>query len=162
VNLLISILIGIVCTIGSYYYGHYEGDKDGYARRDTETAIQIAKLNAENQQKTNSLVQQVADKDVELQKEKANAKKEIAKRDADIASGKLRLYIHTKTPTNCPSTNAPTAVGHNANDAELDTETSRALVAITDTGDSAIRKLNACVAVYNQVREMINGSPTTK
>ena len=73
-----AFLMSIVIIGGTYEYGHHQG----YAERDAETAIQIAKLNAENAEKTNTLVQQVSDKDAELQKEKQNAKKEIAKRVA--------------------------------------------------------------------------------
>jgi prophage endopeptidase len=151
-NILIGILLGILALGGVYEYGHHEG----YAERDAETAIQIAKINADNQQKTNSLVQQVADKDAELQKEKDDAKKQIAKRDADIATGKLRLYVKTVGNTTCPD--APTSSGSDTATAQLDPKTAQSLVAITDEGDTAIRKLNACIATYQTVRNMINGS----
>jgi prophage endopeptidase len=155
-NILIGILIGILALGGVYEYGHHEG----YAERDAETVIQVAKLNAENQQKTNSLVQQVADKDAELQKEKDDAKKQIAKRDADIATGKLRLYVKTASNTTCPSPS--TSSGSDTATAQLDPAFAQSLVSVTDDGDKAIRKLNACIAVYNQVRDMINGSTNTR
>jgi prophage endopeptidase len=150
-NYIFAFLISVLVIGGTYEYGHHQG----YSERDAEVSVQIAKLNAENQQKTNTLVQQVADKDAELQKEKSNAKKEIAKRDADIASGKLRLYVKTASNPNC--SNASNTPGLDTSNAQLDATFAQSIVRITDDGDSAIRKLNACIAVYNQVREMING-----
>ena len=150
-NYIFAFLISVLIIGGTYEYGHHQG----YSERDAEVSVQIAKLNAENQQKTNTLVQQISDKDAELQKEKSNAKKEIAKRDADIASGKLQLYVKTTPNSNC--SNAPTTSGFDSNEAVLDPGVATAIVSITDKGDEGIRKLNACIAIYNQVREMING-----
>jgi len=161
-NLIVVLLFSVLGVIGSFFVGHHIGDSEGYARRDIETIAQIAKLNAENQTKTDTLVQQINDKDAELQKEKENAKKEIAKRDADIATGKLRLYVRTKSPTNSQCENASSTSGSNSSRAEIDPAFAQSIVRITDDGDSAIRKLNACIAVYNQVKEMINGSPSIK
>ena len=151
-----AFLMSVVIIGSTYEYGHHQG----YAERDAETAIQIAKLNAENAQKTNTLVQQISDKDAELQKEKTNAKKEIAKRDADIATGKLQLYVKTAPNSSC--SNAPSTSGSDSNYARIDPAFAESLVRITDDGDSAIRKLNACLQIYNQVRTMINGFPNSR
>ena len=155
-NYIFAFLISVLIIGGTYEYGHHQG----YSERDAEVSVQIAKLNAENQQKTNTLVQQISDKDAELQKEKSNAKKEIAKRDADIASGKLQLYVKTTPNSNC--SNAPTTSGSDPSYARIDPAFAQSLVAVTDDGDTAIRKLNACIATYNQVKDMINGSTTTR
>lgn len=157
-NYIFAFLISVLIIGGTYEYGHHQG----YAERDAETAVQIAKLNAENAQKTNTLVQQISDKDAELQKEKTNAKKEIAKRDADIATGKLQLYVHTKSPSNCSNSSPTTPGGLDSDVAILDPRTSQALVNITDKGDEGIRRLNACLQIYNQVRTMINGFPNPR
>ena len=155
-NYIFAFLISVLIIGGTYEYGHHQG----YSERDAEVSVQIAKLNAENQQKTNTLVQQISDKDAELQKEKSNAKKEIAKRDADIASGKLQLYVKTTPNSNC--SNAPAPSGPDTATAQLDPAFAQSLVAVTDDGDTAIRKLNACIATYNQVRTMINGFPNSR
>ena len=155
-NYIFAFLISVLIIGGTYEYGHHQG----YSERDAEMSVQIAKLNAENQQKTNILVQQISDKDAELQKEKCNAKKEIAKRDADIASGKLQLYVKTTPNSNC--SNAPTTSGSDPSYARIDPAFAENLVRITDDGDSAIRKLNACLQIYNQVRTMINGFPNSR
>lgn len=155
-NYIFAFLISVLIIGGTYEYGHHQG----YAERDAETAVQIAKLNAENAQKTNTLVQQISDKDAELQKEKTNAKKEIAKRDADIATGKLQLYVKTAPNSSC--SNAPSTSGSDPSYARIDPAFAESLVRITDDGDSAIRKLNACLQIYNQVRTMINGFPNPR
>jgi len=155
-NYIFAFLISVLIIGGTYEYGHHQG----YAERDSETAVQIAKLNAENAQKTNTLVQQISDKDAELQKEKTNAKKEIAKRDADIATGKLQLYVKTAPNSSC--SNAPSTSGSDSSYARIDPAFAESLVRITDDGDSAIRKLNACLQIYNQVRTMINGFPNPR
>jgi hypothetical protein len=71
----------------------------------------------------------------------------------------LRLRIPVKTPS-CPTlsatSDAPIAERSDPPTAELQPETSRAILAITDEADITARKLNACIATYNQVREMIN------
>jgi prophage endopeptidase len=155
-NYIFAFLISVLIIGGTYEYGHHQG----YAERDAETSVQIAKLNAENAQKTNTLVQQISDKDAELQKEKTNAKKEIAKRDADIATGKLQLYVKTAPNSSC--SNAPSTSGSDSSYARIDPAFAESLVRITDDGDSAIRKLNACLQIYNQVRTMINGFPNPR
>ena len=155
---LLTFFFSVSAIFGVYEYGHHQG----YTERDVETAIQIAKLNAENAEKTNTLVQQVSDKDAELQKEKQNAKKEISKRDADIATGKLQLYVRTKTTGISNCANASPTSGSDTGTAQIDPTFAQSIVRITDDGDSAIRKLNACIAVYNQVREMINGFPNPR
>ena len=103
----------------------------------------------------------IADLSTQLSKAQDDAKKQNAKRDSDIATGKLQLYIKTKTPV-CPSTNAHSTSGSDTSTAQLDPTFAQSIVSITDDGDQAIRKLNACIATYNQVKELINGSPTTR
>ena len=149
---IIGLLLAIIAIIGGYFYGQHIGDKNGYARRDTETLVQIAKLNAENQQKTDSLVQQMNDKEDELQKVKEDAKKQIAKLNADIATGKLQLYVKVKPTSNCSSPNAPTPSRPDTATAQLDPTFAQSIVSITEDGDKAIRQLNSCIDAYNAVR----------
>jgi hypothetical protein len=47
----------------------------------------------------------------------------------------------------------PAGGGGGEASAELDRETAKALVAITDEGNRAIEKLNACISLYNQALE---------
>ena len=156
-KIIISLILGFSIVGGIYKLGH----DNGYAQSQAEVVEQIAKANTEARATEQKLNAQVADLSTQLVKVQDDAQKEIAKRDSAIATGKLQLYVRTKTPV-CPSTNAPAPGGSDTATAQLDPAFAQSLVAITDDGDTAIRKLNACVAVYNQVREMINGSTTTR
>ena len=153
------IAIVLFCSFvgGVYEYGH----RQGYAQSQAEVAAQIAKANATARMTEQKLNAQVADLTTQLVKVQNEAQKQIAKRDADIANGKLQLYVRTKG-TVCPTTNAPASSGSDTTTAQLDPTFAQSLVAVTDDGDTAIRKLNACIATYNQVKDMINGSTTTR
>ena len=153
------IAIVLFCSFvgGVYQYGHHQG----YAKSQAEVAAQIAKANATARMTEQKLNAQVADLTTQLVKVQNEAQKQIAKRDADIANGRLQLYVRTKG-TVCPTTNAPASSGSDTTTAQLDPAFAQSLVAVTDDGDTAIRKLNACIATYNQVRDMINGSTTTR
>ena len=153
------IAIVLFCSFvgGVYQYGHHQG----YAESQAEVAAQVAKANEQSRQTEQQLNQKVADLSTQLVKVQNEAQKQIAKRDADIANGKLQLYVRTKG-TVCPTTNAPASSGSDTTTAQLDPAFAQSLVAVTDDGDTAIRKLNACIATYNQVKDMINGSTTTR
>jgi len=154
---VISIIIFCSVVGGVYGLGHH----NGYEQSQQELAEQVAKANDQARQTEQTLNQKVNDLSTQLQKAKNDAQKQIAQRDADIATGKLQLFIKTKTPV-CPSANASTPSGPDNSTAQLDPTFAQSIVAITDDGDNAIRKLNACIATYNQVKELINGSPTTR
>jgi prophage endopeptidase len=154
---VIAIIIFTSFVGGVYELGHHQG----YAQSQAEVAAQIEEANNEARITERKLDQRIADLSTQLEKVQDDAKKQIAKRDADIATGKLQLFVKTKTPV-CPSTNAPATSGPDTATAQLDPTFAQSLVAVTDDGDTAIRKLNACIATYNQVKDMINGSTTTR
>ena len=142
---------------GTFFAGRHEG----YKAKDQEDQIAIAAANEQARATEQTANKKVSDISNQLVKAKLDAKTQIAKRDADIATGKLQLFIKTKTPV-CPSANASTPSGPDNSTAQLDPTFAQSIVAITDDGDTAIRKLNACIATYNQVKELINGSSTTR
>jgi len=141
----------LVILGGVYGVGHH----NGYAQSQAEVTAQVAKANAEARDTEQKLNAQVADLTTQLVKVQNDAQKQIAKRDADIANGKLQLYVRTKG-TICAPTNAPATSGNQTDVAVIDPGVASAIVAITDKGDEGIRRLNACVAIYEQVRSMIN------
>jgi hypothetical protein len=151
---LLSILMAVVGAFGS---GYYKGGKDENARQQLE----IATLNAEARVKEQALITVVQTQSTKLQKANQDAKLAQQKRNADIDSGALRLRLPVKAP-NCPvqaATDTPVASGDSVQtSAELDGETAKSLVAITDDGDKAIRQLNACIDAYNTVYETLNKS----
>ena len=156
-NYFIAFLVGASIIGGVYQYGHHAGYEE--ERLNVQAAIDEA--NAAARMTEQQLNVKITDLTTQLVKVQNEAQKQIAKRDADIASGKLQLYVRTKG-TVCPTSNASATSGPNPATAELDPTFAKSLVAVTDDGDTAIRKLNACIATYNQVKELINGNPTTK
>ena len=148
---LLSILMAVLGAFGS---GYYKGGEDENARQQAEIAV----LNAAAREKEQALVEAVNKQTTQLLKVENNAKIQIAKRDAAIDAGTLKLRIPIKAPV-CPVSTASDAESSSRPDtrtAEIQPETSRAILAIGDEADTTVRKLNACLAIYNQVREMIN------
>lgn len=150
------ILAIIIAVLSSAVSGYYKGSADEYERQQLE----IAKLNQEARQKEQALVSAVTTTATQLVKVNNNAKIEIAKRDAAIASGALRLRIPVQT--SCPistASDAPIASGNSVQArAELDSETARLIVAITDQGDANTRQLNACIDAYNIAYQTLKGT----
>jgi hypothetical protein len=88
-----------------------------------------------------------------LRKTNEKAKLATKERDAAIDSGALRLRVKATCPVPA-ATDPSVAAGDSggAPSAELDREIAKALVAITDEGNRAIEKLNACITMYNNAR----------
>jgi hypothetical protein len=154
------ILLGVIFAIVSAFGGgYYKGGRDEVTRQQLE----IAKLNAESRVKEQALVSAVNAQANQLQKANQNAKLLQQKHNADIESGVLKLRVAVKA-SECAvhaSTDATATSGANLGDAtaELDGETSKALIALTSEGDEAIRKLATCVTLYNQARETLRSKP---
>ena len=152
---LLAIILSIVGAFGG---GYYKGGHDETVRQQLE----IAKLNAEARQKEQALTAAVNAQATQLQKANQDAKLLQQKRNADIDSGTFKLRIPVKaTPCSVPvSTDAFTPARASTATpitAELDGETSKSLIAITEEGDAAIRKLNTCLDLYNQTLETLKG-----
>ena len=152
------VILGIVMAVlSSFGAGYYSGEQNEYERQQLE----IASLNASAREKEQALVAAVNTQTTQLLKVENNAKIQIAKRDAAISAGTLKLRIPVKAP-DCPvhtATDASTAPRDSVQtNAELDRETAKSLVAITDDGDKAIRQLNACIDAYNTVYQTLKGT----
>ena len=154
------VLLGIILFVtSSFLGGYYKGSKDEVLKQQAE----IAKLNEESRQKEQALASAVNAQANQLMKANQNAKLLQQKRIADIDSGALKLRIAVKA-SECSihtSSDAPVTSGDNSGStsAELDGETSKALIAITDEGDAAIRKLNTCVSLYNEALQTLKVKP---
>jgi len=152
---LLSIVLAIVGSFGSGYY------KGGYDE-EVKQQVQVAKLNDEARQREKVLVTAVNTQAIQLMKADQNAKLLQQKRDADIDSGALKLRIPVKTVCPLPTpADTPSAVGSDVGttSAELDSTAAKSLVALTDEGDAAIRKLNTCIALYNEAYQTLKGKP---
>jgi len=153
------VLLGIVLAVlGAGTSGYLKGGADEFDRQQLE----IARLNEEARVKEQALVTAVQTQANQLVKAEQHAKTISQKRNADIDSGTLRLRIPVKAT--CPTIQATTDAAPASRDSvqadtELDRETAKALVAITDDGDKAIRQLNACIDAYNAVYQTMKGTP---
>ena len=85
----------------------------------------------------------------ELRKQKDESDKKIKSLTARINSGELRLTV----PTTTKCGNSSVELGYQRT--ELDRETAKSLIGLTDEGDQAIRELNYCIKSYNQVRDSL-------
>ena len=137
------VLVGVLSlVISSYFYGHHES----YVEQEAE----VARLNLIERDKEQQMQQLANTHARELERANNDAKAKVTKLQSDIASGQLRLSIATRSISTCKD--ATTTAGNTESRAELDPEASKSLVAITADGDKAIRSLNACIDLYNEVR----------
>lgn len=151
---LLSIVVAVLSSFGG---GYYKGKHD----ENTRQQVEIAALNASARQKEQALISAVNAQANQLMKANQNAKLLSQKRNTDIDSGALKLRIPVKT-SECSlhaSSDTSTTSGNNSgtSSAELDGETAKALIAITDEGDAAIRKLATCVTLYNEALQTLKG-----
>lgn len=154
------ILLGIVLfVLSAFGGGYYKGGQDEV----TKQQLEIAKLNGEARQKEQALTAAVNAQATQLMKANQNAKLLQQKHNADIDSGALKLRIAVKASECSVHTSSDTpvtaGVDSGTTSAELDGETSKALIAITDEGDAAIRKLNTCLSLYNEALQTLKGKP---
>ena len=143
---LLSGLIALLLTFGGGYW--YGGKVEKEAQQ-----VEVDRLNAEARAKEQALAAAVTTTAEALRKTNEKAKIATKERDAAIDSGALKLRLKTTCPVPAAADTA-VAAGDSGGEAraELDRETAKALVAITDEGNRAIEKLNACITLYNNAR----------
>jgi len=153
------VLLGLMLTLLSTFGGGYfKGKHDENSRQQ----IEIAAANQIAREKEQALVAAVNAQAGQLVKVNQNAKIEIAKRDAAIASGAIKLRLPVKAPE-CPLS-TPTDAALAARDsvqasAELDPAAAQRIIAITDQGDANTRQLNSCIDAYNAVYQSLMRKP---
>ena len=147
------IIIGaMVALFGTYRGGYHFGWED----RDQEMQIEIAKKNEEARELEKNMASKLADKETALRK----ANNEISKKQSAMRelanTGRLRLPTASCVQT---STSAAPATGDSRDEpTELERQTIATLIDIVAEGDKAIVKHTACVAAYNEMRELVNGN----
>jgi len=150
------VLLGIVLTVLSAFGGGYwKGKHDESSRQQ----IEVAAANDKARQTEQNMAAVANTYATTLRNAQNAARVKETKLRADAATGALRLSIPTQAPV-CPAPNAAPAAGDSREArAELDRSTAEALIAIAADGDAAIRKLNACITLYNETREALKGKP---
>ena len=149
------VILGIVMAVLSAFGGGYYKGKDAEYQRQQ---IEIATLNAKARETEQAMAKVAQSYGDTLRKANNAARVKEDKLRADIAAGERKLFIPVKPPQ-CPisATSDPApASGDNSGtaSAELDRSTAESLIAIAAEGDTAIRKLNACIQTYEQMRNM--------
>lgn len=146
--ILLSVLLAVLSSfVGGYWKGGYDSDLKQQA--------EIAALNEKARETEKQMVVVATTYADTLRKSNKDAEKKITTLRANIATGDLRLSIPTQSPV-CPSSVASVTSGDNSGETrtELDRSVAESLIAITAEGDTAIRKLNACIETYNTLRNM--------
>jgi hypothetical protein len=144
-DLLSGVIVLLLTFGGGYWYG-------GHVEKEAQQA-EVDRLNAEARFKEEALGNALTATTNALRKSNEKAKLATQQRNADIDSGALRLRLKTTCPVPA-TTDSPAPTGDRGGEAsaELDRETAKALIALTEEGDRAIEKLNACITLYNNAR----------
>ena len=145
------LIIGaIVTAISMYFYGHHVG----WDERDQEMQIEIAKKNEEAREVERNMTSKVIAQTTKLQEANNALTQKTSALDRAIRAGRVRL------PTSCVQSTPNSATSSGDRDTETsesDRATLAAIASIVAEGDAAINQLNACIASYNEVRELVNG-----
>ena len=146
---ILGIVMAVLSAAGS---GYYKGKHD----ENTRQQVEIAALNAKARETEQAMAQVAQSYGQTLRKANNAAKVKEDKLRADIATGERRLFIPVKAPecaVSAPSDTATASGDHSGTaSAELDRQTADDLVRIASEGDTAIRKLNACIQTYETMR----------
>jgi hypothetical protein len=144
------IISAMVALFGTYQVGHHYG----WIERDEEMQIEIAKKNEEARELEKNMTSKLADKETALRK----AKNEISKKQTAMheLANTGRLRLPTTSCVQASTSAAPTTGDSRDEPTELERQTIATLIDIVAEGDKAIVKHNACVAAYNEMRELVN------
>jgi len=138
-----------LCAIAaSYFVGHHKG----FAERDLDMQVEIAKRNEVERKKEVQHVATINDLATQLAQEKDNAKAANDKYRAAVRAGTERLYVNVR-PVPASPDSTPATGDRNEARAELDDSTAEQLIGIAIDGDDAIRQLNTCIDAYNELRK---------
>lgn len=143
------VLGGLLAVLFSYAYGHHEG----WADRDKEMQVEIAKKNEEARQLEQRLIENVNTTSKQLSEANNVIDQKQTALTAAIRAGRVRLP--SASCVQAPAS-APAAPADSKNGSESDEQTLLLIAQIAADGDKAINQLNACIDSYNQVREQLN------
>jgi hypothetical protein len=132
------ILGAITVAFSAYFYGHHAG----YAQKETEDTLEIARLNR-------TMTKQKDEQDAK----DAETKQEFETKLSGILSSRPRLYVPVTSKGGCSTTTS----NDGKERAELDGQTVEDLIRIVADGDRAIIELNSCIDRYQQVKDTLDG-----
>lgn len=128
----------IAVALSAYLYGHHAG----YVQKETEDALEIARLNSE-------MTKQKDEQDAK----DADTKQEFETKLSGILSSRPRLYVPIASKGGCATATANDGQAR----AELDGQTVEDLIKLVAEGDRAIIELNSCIDRYEAIRSTLNG-----
>jgi hypothetical protein len=146
------LLLGLSVALFGTYRGGYHF---GWADRDAEMQIAIAKKNEEAREVERNMTSKVIAQTAKLQEANDALNQKTTALDRAIRAGKLRLPASSCVQASTGSTAAPADRNDEASESER--QTLAAIAAIVAEGDAAILQLNACISSYNEVRSLVNG-----
>lgn len=154
------LLLGLSIALFGTYRGGYHY---GWADRDHDMKIAVAKKNDEARQIEQNMGEKLNQQSLKLQEANDAINKKTTALAVANRAGKLRLCptSNLQTPTNTAFTSAdskatsePDRPTDTASDAER--ATIEAIAEIVAQGDKNTVALNACVDAYEQVRNLLN------
>jgi hypothetical protein len=154
------LLLGLSIALFGTYRGGYHY---GWADRDHDMKIAIAKKNEESRKTEQQLNEQINQNATKLLEATNAINQKTSALSAANRLGKLRLCpsSNVSTPTNTPvattnteATREPDRQADQPSDAER--ATIEAIAEIVAQGDKNTAALNACVDSYNQMRDLLN------
>jgi|GEM_PF-749161 len=151
---------GLLLALAAYFAGHHYG----WAERDAEMQIEIARKNDEARAKEQKLVEEIGDVNKTLSEANNALEQESSALQRAIRAGRVRIPTPSCVQA-APGAPAPSGSRDEApsgparpvdppSDAERDTLA--AIAAIVAEGQRNTQQLNACIDAYNTVREQIN------
>lgn len=146
------VIIGVICSaISVYVYGHHVG----WDERDKEMQTEIAKKNEEAREVERAMTSKVIAQTNQLQEANDALTQKTTALDRAIRAGRVRLPTTSCVQPTADS--APSSSNRDTETSESDRQTLAAIAAIVAEGDAAINQLNACIASYNEMKELVNG-----
>jgi hypothetical protein len=141
---------GLLLALATYFAGHHYG----WAERDAEMQIEVARKNEEARAKEQKLVEEIGDVNKTLSEANNALEQESSALQRAIRAGRVRL----PAPGCVQATPGAPAPAGNRDEApsESDRATLEAIAAIVAEGQRNTQQLNACIDAYNSVREQIN------
>ena len=154
------ILGAVLAAISVYFAGHHYG----WAERDMEMQVEIAKKNDESRQAEQKLTEQINSTTYKLKEANDAVTEKQSSLDRAIRAGRVRLPASSSVQASASASapagdrgearSQPDRQADQASDAERET---LALIAqIAADGDRAINQLNACISAYEAVRSQVH------
>ena len=144
------VILGIISMLFTSFGGGYWKGTEAERQRQQ---IEIARLNQEARETEQRMAAMANTYAQTLRKANDAAKTKENKLRSDLASGDRKLYVPVTTTCSVPtSPDSPAPSGNTETRAELDGRIAQALVDLTSRGDQAIRSLNTCIEIYDEMR----------